>query len=116
VNAEPEQNRNAVRIACDTAADADPFSRGMCPFHRVRNEMQHTGTESIDLRRELWMTAVHCERVLRKVVRSDGKEIGLARKLRGHDRGGGNFHHDAGWNGLYAEAHCFFVQNRLYLA
>ena len=66
-----------MRIAGDAAANAGMAFMGVRAFDGLGDEAQDGGIQGIDFRRELWMAAIHGERVLREVVGADGEEVGF---------------------------------------
>jgi hypothetical protein len=89
---------------------------GVSAIDRLGNEMKHGRVHRIHFGRELGMTAIHRQRVLRKVVCADGEEVGLACKRVRHDRHARHFHHDAAVDRSYAERFRFFRQYRFRIA
>src|SRR5262245_1224658 len=95
IDAEADQDRHGVRVPSDATADADETLMRVCAFDGLGDEPQHGGVQRIDFGRELRMPAIHCERVLREVVGTEGKEIRLGREGPRHHGDGGHFDHDA---------------------
>ncbi len=65
-----DENRYRLRIAGDSPAHASKFLVLASAFNRQRDEAKQTGVEGINLRGELWMTAIHWETAQRVSVRT----------------------------------------------
>ena len=96
VHAQAQEGLRQTLVRGQLAADADTAALQMRIAHRFLDRAQHSGVMRVAERRERRILPVHGQQVLRQIVRANGEEVDLPRKLPAHKDGRGRLDHDAG--------------------
>lgn len=97
------QERFGQRFVCGKlTADADGAARLMRAFDGLPDRAQNGRVVRVAERGQIRVLPVHGQQILRQIVRADGEEVDLARKLAAHEHGGRRLDHHA--DAVWAEA------------
>ena len=91
----PGEDQGQQRVAAGLATHADRLAGRATAVAGVTDHLQDGGLPRVEQRRQVAVQAVRRHRVLRQVIRADGREVHDRQELLGAQGGRGHLDHDA---------------------